>query len=52
LIFYCGADNKEDIATFSTELTRQFKFKPGVSVTRVVDRLVAQRFPWGKPDGN
>ena len=47
LVFYCGADSKEDVASFSTELTRNFKFKPNVSVTRVVDRLVAKSFPWG-----
>jgi len=52
LAFYCGADNKEDIASFSADLPRQFKFKPGIAIDRVVDRLVSQGFPWGTPDGN
>ena len=52
LVFYCGADNKDDIASFSNELSRQFKFRPGIAVDRVVDRLVSHGFPWGTPDGN
>lgn len=52
LVFYCGADRKDDVGTFNAELERRFKFKPGVSVGKVVDRLVAAGFPWGTPDGN
>lgn len=52
LVFYCGADDKDDVASFSADLTRQFKFKPAATVTRVVDRLVAKGFSWGTPDGN
>ncbi len=52
LVLYCGADSKDDVSKFSEELERRFKFKPGVSVGKVIDRLVAAGFPWGTPDGN
>lgn len=52
LIFYCGADGTDDVSAFQSELQRRFKFKPGVSVGKVIDRLVAAAFPWGTPDGN
>jgi hypothetical protein len=51
-IFYCGTDSKEDIAAFDSALSGRFKFKPGATLSVVVDRLVAAAFPWGTPDGN
>ena len=52
LVIYCGADSKDDVSKFDSELEHRFKFKPGVTVGRLLDRLVAAAFPWGKPDGN
>ena len=52
LVIYGGADSNDDVGVFDAELSRRFKFKPGVAVSRVVDRLVAAGFQWGTPDGN
>lgn len=52
IVFYCGTDRREDVAEFDATLQRRFKFKPGASVEQVLNRLVAEAFPWGRPDGN
>lgn len=52
VVFYCGADSVDDVATFDYALSKQFKFRPGVKIEQVVMRLVNQRFHWGTPDGN
>lgn len=52
VVFYCGADSTDSIAEFESQLKRRFGLRPGVKLTKVVDRLVAAAFPWGMPDGN
>tara|TARA_R110002096_G_scaffold143328_1_gene299093 strand:+ start:52152 stop:53198 length:1047 start_codon:yes stop_codon:yes gene_type:complete len=52
IIFHCGENQTADIAKYRTSLATQFKFRPGVKVQDVLNRLVAAEFPWGKPDGN
>lgn len=52
VVFYCGTDSREDVTDFGIALSRRFRFSPGAAISRVVDQLVAEGFPWGKPDGN
>ncbi|WP_198016752.1 poly(ADP-ribose) glycohydrolase [Rubidibacter lacunae] len=52
IVFYCGADPTDSIAEYELQLKSRFKFRPGVKLAKVVDRLVASAFPWGTPDGN
>ncbi len=51
-VFYCGSDSVDAVWQFESELQGRFKFKPGVRVETIVDRLVGASFQWGRPDGN
>ena len=52
IVFYCGADSADSIAEFESQLKSRLGFRPGVKLSKVLDRLVAAAFPWGTPDGN
>lgn len=52
IVFHCGYDNPDDVATFNAALRKRFKFRAGVKTATVVQKLINAGVPWGVPDGN
>lgn len=52
IIFYCGTESVEDVATFESALAKKFKLQPNAPLESVVNRFADAGFPWGTPDGN